>query len=192
MKKFLWILVLGLILFVTPTNISFAIEGGYGELKLSNKVLDVFVKYIKGRHSEAPYIFAVALDGLEYQYWYCSAGLNNCRGGSPQAVIKDCEKYSRKYGSGAKCAVFAYNRTIKWNNGINKNTKINSKWSDAEIRAKLTELGFLGEATSTEEKVSTTNKGNTVEQLQTLTKLYESGNLTKEEFDAAKKKVLND
>ena len=50
----------------------------------------------------------------------------------------------------------------------------------------------MGEATSTVEKVSTTNKGNTVEQLETLTKLYESGNLTKEEFDAAKKKVLND
>ena len=46
--------------------------------------------------------------------------------------------------SGAKCAVFAYNRTIKWNNGINQNTKINSKWSDTEIIAKLTELGFLG------------------------------------------------
>ena len=144
MKRFLGILVLGLILFATPTNISFAIEGGYGELKLSNRVLDVFVKYIKGRFSKAPYIFAVALDGIEYQYWYCSAGLNNCRGGSPKAVIKDCEKYSRKYGSGAKCAVFAYNRTIKWNNGINKNTKINSKWSDEEITAKLTELGFLG------------------------------------------------
>ena len=120
MKKLLGIVVLGLILFLTSSNISFAIQGGYGELKLSNKVLDVFIKYIKGKHSKAPYIFAVALDGLEYQYWYCSAGLNNCRGGSPKGVIKDCEKYSRKYGSGAKCAVFAHNRIIKWNNGINK------------------------------------------------------------------------
>ena len=31
--------------------------------------------------------------------------------------------------------------------------KINSKWSDEEIRSKLTELGFLGD-----EKVNTTNK----------------------------------
>ena len=61
-----------------------------------------------------------------------------------------------------------------------------------KLEQKLTELGFLGEATSTEGKVSTTNKGNTVEQLETLSKLYESGNLTKEEFDAAKKKILND
>ena len=140
-------MVLGLILFATPTNISFAIEGGYGELKLSNKVLDVFITYIKGRHSKAPYIFAVAEDGLEYQYWYCPAGLNNCRGGSPEAVVKECEKYSRQYGSGAKCAVFAFNRTIKWKNGINpgkgKKSKINSKWSDTEVKEKLRELGFL-------------------------------------------------
>ena len=188
MKRFLGILVLGLILFATPTNISFAIEGGYGELKLSNRVLDVFVKYIKGRFSKAPYIFAVALDGIEYQYWYCSAGLNNCRGGSPKAVIKDCEKYSRKYGSGAKCAVFAHFRTINWDNGINKKTKINSKWSEDEIKAKLEELGFLGGKPSS----TKTNKGNTVEQLEALTGLFESGALTEEEFKSAKKKVLND
>ena len=105
--------------------------------------------------------------------------------------IDMCEQYY----NGKECKIFARRRTVKWKNEINKGNKesrFNSKWSDAEIRAKLTELGFLGEATSTEEKVSTTNEGNTVEQLKTLTKLYESGNLTKEEFDAAKKKVLND
>ena len=146
MKKLLGILVLGLILVATPISKSFAIEGGYGELKLSNRVADVFIKYIKGKHTEAPYIFAVSKDGVEYQYWYCSAGLNNCRDWGPKGVIEECEKYSRKYGSGAKCAVFAFNRTIGWDNGINKwdnKVKINSKWSNSEIRAKLKELGFL-------------------------------------------------
>lgn len=206
MKKFLGIVVLGLILFLTSSNKSFAIQGGYGELKLSNKVVDVFIKYIKGKSSKAPYIFAVALDGLEYQYWYCPAGLNNCRGGSPEAVIKDCEKYSRKYGSGAKCGVFAHNRTIKWNNGINpgkgKESKINSRWSDEEILAKLTELGFLGEATSSteskdntleqsEETTQTNSNSNISQQLKSLNELYKSGALTKEEFKKAKKKILN-
>ena len=167
-------------------------EYGYGELKLSNKVVDAFIEFIKGKNANSPYLFSVAIDGLEYQYWICPGGLNNCRGGSHKIVNKDCEKYSRESGSGAKCAVFAHNRTIRWDNQINKKAKINSKWSDEEIRAKLTELGFLGEATSTEGKISTTNKGNTVEQLETLTKLYESGNLTKEEFEAAKKKILSD
>ena len=37
-------------------------------------------------------------------------------------------------------------RTIKWDNDINpgkgKMSRINSKWTDQEIRDKLTELGF--------------------------------------------------
>ena len=36
------------------------------------------------------------------------------------------------------------------------------------------------------------NKGNTVEQLEALTRLFESGALTEEEFKSAKKKILND
>ena len=148
MKKLLKIMVLSLILFVNQTNKSFAMEYGYGELKLSNKVVNAFIEFIRGKNENSPYLFAVAIDGLEYQYWICSAGVNKCSGESPKIVIKDCEGYSRKYGSGAKCAVFAHNRHIKWDNGINKNTKINSKWSDAEIKAKLTELGFLDGSTS--------------------------------------------
>ena len=166
---------------------------------MSDQAVDVFIEYIKGKHTKAPSIFAISKDGLQYQYYYCPAGAGNCQGGDV-FIIKECNKYSEQYANGVECALFSRNRTIKWKNEINKNTKINSKWSDEEIRAKLTELGFLGEATSTEEKVSTTteekvsttNKGNTVEQLEALTKLYESGNLTKEEFDAAKKKVLSD
>jgi hypothetical protein len=136
-------------------------------------------------------MFVVTNDGTWATYWYCPAGQNNCSGDSPSTFIKICERESDQ-----DCSIFARSRTVRWKNGINpgkgKESKFNSKWSDEEIRAKLTELGFLGEATSTEGKVSTTNKGNTVEQLETLSKLYESGNLTKEEFDAAKKKVLND
>ena len=182
------ILILCLILFVTPTNISFAMEYGFGELKLSNQVVNAFIKFIKGRNQNSPYLFSVAIDGLQYQYWICPGGVEKCRGGSPTAVIKSCEKYSRKYGSGAKCAVFAHFRTINWDNGINKKTKINSKWSEDEIKAKLEELGFLGGKPSS----TKTNKGNTVEQLEALTGLYESGALTEEEFNEAKKKILND
>ena len=40
-------------------------------------------------------------------------------------------------------SLFASSRTIKWDNGISKNTKIKRKWSDTEIIAKLTELGFV-------------------------------------------------
>ena len=192
MKKLLSVIFTALSILVVLTNTSFAAKWGKGELKMSDQTVDIFIEYIKGKHTKAPLVSAISKDGLQYQYYYCSAGLNNCADLPYVQVISECNAYSEKYGSGAECAMFSRNRTVKWKNGINKNTKINSKWSDEEIRAKLTELGFLGEATSTEGKVSTTNKGNTVEQLETLSKLYESGNLTKEEFDAAKKKVLND
>jgi hypothetical protein len=143
---------------------------------------------------------------MVFQYYTCGAGLNQCRGGD-ERIIEECNGYSKKHGSGAKCALFARNRTVKWDNGINpgkgKASTFNSKWSESEFISKLTELGFLGEATSTEEtkkkktsitkkEKTSTNLGNTVEQLETLTKLYESGALTEEEFKEAKKKILND
>jgi len=185
MKKLLGILVLGLLLISSSAN---AGSIGSGELTLSPGATDWFIKYIKGGWGKTPDKFVVTYDGTGTYWWTCPEA--NCTPGGDAGDVKVCED-----ASGQECGVFARGRTIKWKNGINKGkkeSKINSKWSDAEIRVKLTELGFLGEATSTEEKVSTTNEGNTVEQLKTLTKLYESGNLTKEEFDAAKKKVLND
>ena len=181
------------------TNTTSAAEWGEGELKLSKRVLSKFITYVKNpNHSKAPHLFAVAKDGMEFQYYTCGAGLNQCRGGD-ERIIEECNGYSKKHGSGAKCALFARNRTVKWDNGINpgkgKASKFNSKWSDEEIKAKLRELGFLGtesESFVTKKEKTSTNLGNTVEQLETLTKLYESGALTEEEFKEAKKKILND
>ena len=42
------------------------------------------------------------------------------------------------------------------------------------------------------EELKNQNKGNTVEQLEALTSLFKAGALTKEEYDKAKEKVLND
>ena len=185
MKKLLGIVVLGLMLVSSPSNSG---SIGTGELTLSESSVKWFIKYLRGGHGNKPLKFLITTDGEWPHYWFCPVA--TCVPGGDRTEIKVCEQKTKR-----ECKVFARSRTIKWKNGINKGnreSKFNSKWSDAEIRAKLTELGFLGEATSTEEKVSTTNVGNTVEQLKTLTKLYESGNLTKEEFDAAKKKVLND
>ena len=148
MKKLLGIVVLGLLL---STNAFAVKKWGEGELKLSPKVTNAFIKYIKGSHSESPYLFAVSKDGLEFQYYYCSQGLNNCSGGDTP-ILKECKNYS----NGVECSLFARNRIIKWKNGINpgkgKESKIYSKWSDSEIKAKLTELGFLGGETKKIEK----------------------------------------
>ncbi len=197
MKKLLVIAVLGLLL---STNAFAAKKWGNGELKLSPFVTGKFIEYIKGNQSKAPYLFSVSIDGRQYQYYYCGAGLNNCRGGD-ERILEQCEKYSK----GVKCFLFARNRTIKWNNGINpgkgKASIINSKWSDSEIEAKLKELGFLGGETKKIEKKETKKKENKVkdtdanndviQQLKDLNEMYKSGALTKEEFEKAKKKILN-
>ena len=82
-------------------------------------------------------------------YWFCASG--NCAMRSNPASV--CE-----INAGQECKLFAHRRTIKWKNDINpgkgKASRIKSKWSEAEIRAKLTELGFLGGSTSS----SITNK----------------------------------
>ena len=78
MKKILGILFLVLIL----NTSAFAAKYGKGELKLSDFVVKNFMKYIRGSTtSKAPFLFAVSMDGLGYQYYYCPGGLNNCSGG---------------------------------------------------------------------------------------------------------------
>ena len=186
MKKLLGIVVLGLLW----CNTSNAGKWGEGELQLTKRMADYFIQFVRGGGSKSPAGFYVTLDGTDAMYWYCASGQGNCLEGSAAANIKICETNTRK-----KCKKFAFRRTIKWKNGINpakgRASKINSKWSDSEIYAKLTELGFYKNNFS---KKITKNerKGNTVDQLETLIKLYEDGILTKEEFEKAKKKVLND
>ena len=144
MKKLLWIVVLSLLW----CNTSNAGKYGEGELQLTKNVVDYFIKFIRGKGSKYPSDFYVTLDGTNATYWYCSAGPSNCTEGSATEDIKDCERRT-----GKKCKKFAFKRTIKWKNGINpgkgKASKINSKWSDSEIYAKLTELGFYGNTTTT-------------------------------------------
>jgi hypothetical protein len=135
-------------------NVQSASKWGKGELKLNDFVVEKFLEYIKGNVSKSPYMFAVSIDGMGYNYYYCKSG-SSCRGGDEQ-ILQECSRISKE----VECFLFASRRTIKWKNGINpgkgKISKISRKWSDAEIRAKLTELGFLGSSTSSTS--STTKK----------------------------------
>ena len=97
-------------------------------------------------------------------------------------------------------------RTVKWKNGINlgkKQSRFKHNWTDSEFRAKLTELGFLGNATSstttTKPKITkkkkvtkkTTSSSDLVAQLKELKQLLDDGVITEEEFAKAKKKLLD-
>ena len=135
MKKFLGVIFLSLILTVKANSGVY----GEGQLQLTKSIADYFIKYIRGKYTKKPSDFYVTLDGTDATYWTCGEGV--CKSGNLKEDIKDCERRS-----GKKCARFAFQRTIRWKNGINpakgKISRINSKWSDAEIFAKLTELGF--------------------------------------------------
>ena len=199
MKKTLGIIVLLLLL----CNISKAASPyGEGELQLTKGVVDYFIQYIRGKGNKSPEAFYVSTDGTWANYWYCSQG--HCGSAHTSEDIKTCEKNS----GGKKCKKFAFSRTIKWKNGINpargKESRIKSKWSDEDIYAKLTELGFYNnnfikkttktnstDSTETSSTKSTELTSKLIKQLKDLKKLYDEGVLTKEEFTKAKKKILN-
>ena len=154
MKKILGIIVLGLLLSI---NAQAASKWGKGDLQLDDFVVEKFIKYLRGNASTSPHLFAVSIDGLGFNYYYCSQG-TGCEGGSEQ-ILEECSKYSKDI----ECFLFARKRTIKWKNGINpakgKASMIKSKWSDTEIKAKLTELGFyknnnISSNTTTTPKIS--------------------------------------
>ena len=144
MKKLLGILVLGLLW----CNVGNAGTYGKGELKLSQATADYFIQYLRGGLTKAPLMFVVTNDGTWSTYWYCPAGQNNCSGDSPSSFIKICERESDQ-----DCSVFARSRTVRWKNGINpgkgKISRIDSKLDLNGLKAKLTELGFYGNTTTT-------------------------------------------
>ena len=119
---------------------SFANRYGTGELQLSSSMVSFFIQYIRGEQFKYPSDFYVTIDGTDGTSWYCSE-MTNC---SPGSLSQDLAHCFRR--TGKECKQFARKRTIRWKNGINpgkgKASRISTKWTDQEIRDKLTELGF--------------------------------------------------
>ena len=192
MKKLLTILFLGIISLSSPVN---AGAIGSGELTLSQGTVNSWKQYIKGGlNQKNPMVFLVTLDGYGSYFWYCD--YPQCAPGNSTIEIQACERHYK----GKECKIFARRRTIKWKNNINKGNKksrFNSKMSDAEVIARLTELGFLKDSSSQTQVESSKStitkkkdKSSTAGQLQKIIDQYKSGLLTEEEFIAAKKKIL--
>ena len=104
------------------------------------KSIEKFIKYVQGKNNKRPSLFAVSKDGLEYNYYYCAQG-HKCGGGADQ-ILKECLKYSRKYGNGEECFIFASAWTVKWDNGNSKNVKFKSKMRIL-YNGFLKEIGFI-------------------------------------------------
>ena len=186
MKKLLGILVLGLLVISSPAK---AGPIGEGDLTLKPFIVNHFIQYIRGGQKK-PAVFFITNNGENAFYLYCSH--NECRS-DPIEDIKFCERRTNQ-----KCNIFAKRRYVKWKNGINtgkgKESKFSSKMSKEEVRAKLTKLGFVGNTTQKIEKTQTSQSDDAsdiAKQLTNLVELYESGSITKEEFEKAKKKLLD-
>ena len=195
MKKILGILSLSFFLSVNAQ----ASLNGHGELKLSDRVVNALIHYLnpdathnklEGHDSKGnPLYFAVSISGNQLGYTYCPRG-QNCRRDAAR-VTQHCKKKA-----GEKCYIFASGRKIVWD-GINYRFK--RKSTELEIRSKLEEWGFTGDNQSSnkiekKKTVTTTTTNDSVDivtKLEGLKKMLESGLITKEEFEKAKKKLLN-
>ena len=204
MKKILGIVVLGLLLIGN----AYAFTKGEGEVKMTDKALNHFIDYVQGKSNfkkkkgdtkPKPSMFILSSNGNWTAAWFCPYS-NGCVDSLSAKTIKECERET-----GTNCGVFASRRTIYWDNGINtkkKKARFKSQMSGSEIRAKLTDLGFIGSSTSAattttpkitkkKEVKKLKNNEDIVNKLKDLKELYDSGVLTEDEFTKAKKKILN-
>ena len=202
MKKILGILIISLICNIATAAGKYV---GTGELQLQDYDLKVFGQYLRPPAGQAPMMFyIISEDGkaIWSTYWYCPFG--NCQTHSKSDAVNKCKMGAEKHYKrtiNAECKIFARKRTIVWDNQINpgkgKVSTINSKWSDAEVRAKFTELGFLGGSTSssttTKSKITKKVTGNTLDltkELKELKQLLDEKILTQDEFTQLKKNLL--
>ena len=165
--------------------------------------------YGYGKYKNKPTIFIVSKNGNWSYYQYCPH--TQCIDADQPRAIKRCEKGSR----GSPCYVMALKRRIVWKNG-NKKLRIKKSLlkNPTNVALAIKQAGFYdgditklvgvdietgqvnedinisGEKDTKEKKITKTKDSDIVKELETLTKLYENGSLTKEEFDKAKEKLF--
>ena len=167
-----------------------------------------------GKTKNDPSLMVISANGNSSYYYYCPAAYraHGCYSTNlARKAVLGCEKYS----NGSSCFLFAKKRKIVWKNGGPKLTiKRKDLKSPYLVAKKIKDAGFYDGDLSKlagidissgqinednkitggkKDKKNNKNKKSTdiVEELEALTKLYESGSLTKKEFDKAKNKLLN-
>ena len=166
-----------------------------------------------------PSTFWITIDGSRSYWWYKpqGGGSNKDRAqtysdlfqaneaitqgdGVGPATSKPTEERAKcERHHGQSCSRFAKGRYVSWNNGINpkgKAAKFSSKMSESEVRAKLAKLGFYDNdsiitSNTDETNTETSSNKSLTDKLSDLSKLFEDGLITAEEFTKAKKKLLN-
>ena len=166
-----------------------------------------------------PATFWITIDGSRSYWWYKpqGGGSNRDRAQTYSNLFQANEAITQGDGVGPatskpteerakcerhhdqSCSRFAKGRYVSWNNGINpkgKAAKFSSKMSESEVRAKLAKLGFYDNdsiitSNTDETNTETSSNKSLTDQLSDLSKLFEDGLISAEEFTKAKKKLLN-
>ena len=220
MKKLLGALVFGLLLYSTSAHSIIGTWKkfvGTGELKLSKNVIDILEFYFStGKYGEIynnpkhewhrelkkkawkPGFIVISQNGKGI-FWYYSPPHGEID--TTPNYLNLARKECKKQGQG-ECFLFARKDKIVWQNGINSQKGVKIKKKDARngiVISKLTELGFYEAGITKKKKIEKKKKETSqaddnrdiVKELKDLKEMYNSGALTKEEFEKAKKKLLN-
>ena len=219
MKKVLGILALFFLFSSTSfAGVSPGYKLGKGPLKVTKNTADIIEYFFSGgkkgvyaskqKEPWKPGLMAISVDGAYSSIIRHPLTVTNIQPAHYAGrVIGDCKKKS-----GQECFIFANAYKIVWNNGTDKK-KRRLKRKDIKAGktiALLTELDFFDGSISssttipkvTEKKEpkikkkivnknDSINNKDIVKELKDLKNLLDSGALTKEEFDKAKKKLLN-
>ena len=199
------------------TSNSYAVKTykkGKGTLTISKNTAHVLEYYFsggtKGKWADPqkadwyPYVIAISEDGHYYGIYRQPkrfASQNVDAKNYSALAIGNCKNMAQKDGYPQECFLFAVKTKIVWDNGSSKKRR---RLKKSEIKAGKTfsilkELDFYkGEIQNlySNKNTSSNNNSNTsnselVEQIKSLKKLYDDGVLSKEEFEKAKKKILN-
>ena len=208
-----------LLIAIVFTSNSYAVKTykkGKGSLNLSENTAHVLEYYFsggtKGKWAEPekadwnPYVIAISEDGhyfgiIRQPKKFASHNVDSKNYSA--LAVGDCKEMAKKDGYPQECFLFAVKTKIVWDNGSDKKRR---RLKKSEIKAGKTfsilkELDFYkGESqnlnTNKSNNTSSNNSSNLsnselVEQIKSLKKLYDDGVLSKEEFEKAKKKILN-
>ena len=118
-----------LFLIISINSNSFAgTKIGKGEVIMSDRSVDWFIKYIRAKKNYKPMAFILSSNGQWSTYWYCPAG--SCRSANYMPTIRECQEET-----GVECGLFPRRYTVIWKNGTKpKKSTVRMKWSDQEIR----------------------------------------------------------
>ena len=192
MKKLLGIVVLSL-LFSSNTLAGV----GTGTMDISDNVIRNFQKYLQSK-KQTPVKFLITEDGQDSRSWMCPYA--EC---APTGSANEEEKCRSQ--TGKTCYTLALRRSIRWKNEFTKKAKtagkrFSSKDDFSTIKEKLRKLGLVGYGpeintkkiiTKKVKKSTNTNNGDIVSQIKDLKELLDTGVITQDEFEKAKKKILN-